>query len=127
MWLTRLIVVGGAAVLEVPGTTRLLLDDPRYLPPAYRAIGEASVLQHAVCQQHGRGDWVYLCPPAELAPGVRTGRYRRGGRTLLVGADGRAAISMEDLAVALVDEAEQRLEEGRVFTVAGVGPRAALA
>jgi len=121
----RLIIAGGAAVLRIPGTDRLLLDDPHYLPPAYHAIGEASALQHAVCRQHGRGDWVYLCPPADLAPGVRTGRYRRGGDTLLVDADGRAAISMEDLAVALVDEAEQPRAEGHVFTVAGTEPQAA--
>lgn len=118
----RLIIAGGAAVLKIPGTDRLLLDDRRYLAQAHRAIGEASALQHAVCERHGRGDWVYLCPPAVLAPGVRTGRYRRGGQTLLVDADGRAAISMEDLAVALVDEAEQRRADGHVFTVAGADP-----
>jgi putative NADH-flavin reductase len=45
-------------------------------------------------------------PPALLEPGVRTGRYRRGTDTLLVGAEGRSWISAEDLAVAAVDELE---------------------
>ncbi|MGW1745760.1 hypothetical protein ACWCRD_09100 [Streptomyces sp. NPDC002092] len=44
---------------------------------------------------------VCLSPPALLEPGVRTGRYRRGTDTLLIGADGRTWISAEDLAVAV--------------------------
>jgi putative NADH-flavin reductase len=52
-----------------------------------------------------------------LEPGVRTGVYRVGADELLVTADGSSAISMEDLAVALVDEAETPKHHRTRFTV----------
>ncbi len=41
-----------------------------------------------------------------MVPGERTGHYRVGSDTLVVDADGNSAISMEDFAVAMIDEAE---------------------
>jgi putative NADH-flavin reductase len=83
----------------------LVLDDPRYVPPAVRAIAASSVAQLDVCLAHA-ADWVYLSPPALLEPGDRTGGYRRAATTLVVAADGSSRISAEDLAVAAVDELE---------------------
>ena len=115
----RLVVVGGAATLKVPDQPDLtVLDDPRYLPAAWRPVGMASATQQALCEALDHTRWTYLCPPADLAPGVRTGRYRLGTDTLLVDDKGRAWISMEDLAVALVDEVEQERHPGQRFTVA---------
>ena len=48
----------------------------------------------------------------------RTGRYRLGSDTLLIDDNGDSQISMEDLAVALVDEAENRNYSRTRFTVA---------
>ncbi|WP_206752038.1 hypothetical protein [Kribbella antiqua] len=59
-----------------------------------------------------------MSPPALLEPGTRTGNYRRGKDHLLTGADGTSYISMEDFAVALVDEAERARHVGGRFTVA---------
>jgi putative NADH-flavin reductase len=53
-----------------------------------------------------------------LAPGEQTGRYRTGGDQLLVGEDGMSAISMEDFAVALLDEVEQGRHLRQRFTAA---------
>lgn len=114
----RLLVSGGAAVLEAPGGDRLVLDDLELLPAAYQAIGRASALQYQLVSQEADVDWAYLCPPLELEPGERTGRYRRGDTTLLVDREGSSFISMEDLAVALVDEAEAPRVHRRRFTVA---------
>ena len=50
-------------------------------------------------------EWTYVSPGALLAPGERTGSYRTGGEQLLVADDGSSAISMEDFAIALLDEA----------------------
>lgn len=111
---TRILVVGGAAPLRVSGG--LVLDDPRYVPPQYRAIAEASAAQLAVCRAHPAADWVYLSPPAVLEPGSRTGGYRRGTTTLLTRPDGTSRISAEDLAVAVVDELENTGAD-RHFTV----------
>ena len=63
-------------------------------------------------------DWAYLSPPALLEPGERTGVYRTGTDTLLVDGSGRSAISMEDFAVALLDEADHPVHHRTRFTVA---------
>ncbi|MEU6549006.1 NAD(P)H-binding protein [Streptomyces sp. NPDC046915] len=113
----RILVVGGAAPLRVPGhPERLVVDSPEYVPHEYRAIAAASAAQLDACRAHS-ADWVYLSPPAVLEPGRRTGRYRRGTTTLITGADGGSRISAEDLAVAVLDELENPGED-RHFTVA---------
>ncbi|MFI9723541.1 NAD(P)-dependent oxidoreductase [Streptomyces sp. NPDC052396] len=115
----RLLLVGGAGSLTVPGSGgTLLVDDPAYVPAAVRPIALACNDQLAVCQAHSWANWTYLSPPALLEPGERTGVYRRGTDELLVRPDGSSTISMEDFAVALLDEAETpRLSRAR-FTVA---------
>ena len=115
----RLLLVGGAASLTVPGSNgTLVLDDPRYVPPAWRAIALACRDQLDVCLAATEVDWTYLSPPASLAPGRRTGSYRSGLHELLVDRAGASRISTEDLAVALVDEAERPAHRRRRFTVA---------
>jgi uncharacterized protein len=111
---TRILVVGGAGPLQVPGRPgRLVIDDPDYVPEEWRTIAAASVAQLEACRAH-RADWVYLSPPAVLEPGRRTGRYRRGSSTLLTRADGTSRISVEDLAVAVLDEIEDPRAAGHV-------------
>ena len=103
----RLVVVGGAGALRLPGEPgRLVLDAPAHVPPAWRPIAAASVAQLDACRAHRSADWVYVSPPALIAPGERTGAYRRGTTTLLLDPDGRSSISAEDFAVAVVDELE---------------------
>ncbi|WP_040776791.1 NAD(P)-dependent oxidoreductase [Nocardia pneumoniae] len=113
---TRILVVGGAAPLHVPGRPgQLVLDTPEYVPPAVRAIAAASAAQLEACRAHS-ADWVYLSPPALLEPGRRTGEYRRGTTTLITDADGASRISAEDLAVAVLDELENP-GDNKHFTV----------
>ncbi|WP_413116322.1 NAD(P)-dependent oxidoreductase [Streptomyces sp. CY1] len=113
---TRILVVGGAAPLRIPGRPdRLVIDSPEYVPPEFRAIAAASAAQLDACRAHP-ADWVYLSPPAVLEPGERTGTYRRGTTTLITGADGASLISAEDLAVAVLDELESPSEDEH-FTV----------
>ncbi|MFE3442804.1 NAD(P)-dependent oxidoreductase [Nocardia sp. NPDC059180] len=108
---SRILVVGGAAPLRVPGTPDLLvLDSPDYVPTHIRSIAAASVAQLEACRPHP-ANWVYLSPPAILEPGPRTGRYRRGTTTLLTDSGGASRISAEDLAVAVVDELENPRED----------------
>lgn len=103
----RLLLVGGAGSLVAPDTGRSIVDDQRYVSPAWREIAVACCDQFAVCRAETQADWTYLSPPALLQPGERTGRYRMGSNSLLMNADGTSLISMEDLAVALLDEAEE--------------------
>ncbi|MBZ2199496.1 NAD(P)-dependent oxidoreductase [Occultella gossypii] len=115
---TRLLIVGGAGPLLVPGGAgRLAIDDERYVPRQWRTIAAASVAQLAACRDHS-GSWTYLGPPANLGPGERTGRYRLGeGGQLVVAPDGSSGLSMEDLAVAALDELERPEARGGVVTV----------
>ncbi|TSD62788.1 NAD(P)-dependent oxidoreductase [Aeromicrobium piscarium] len=115
----RVFVVGGSAPLRSPTSPdRLVVDDPAYVPEAWKTIAEASLDQFHVCERHAEAQWTYLSPPAVLEPRARTGRYRRGRTTLLVDADGDSRIAVPDLATALVDEIEHPNGE-RHFTVAG--------
>lgn len=111
----RLFVVGGAGSLEVaPGVQ--LLDTPEF-PEAYRA--EALQAREALdLLRTSDADWTYLSPAVEIYPGERTGRYRAGDDRVLADAEGNSRVSMEDFAVAVVDELEEPKHRGRRFTVA---------
>ncbi|MFI5658826.1 NAD(P)-dependent oxidoreductase [Streptomyces sp. NPDC051684] len=114
----RLLVVGGAGPLESPKRPGLLvIDDPDHVPAGWRAIAGASTTQLRTCNEHENVDWTYLSPAAVLEPGTRTGGYRRGTTTLLTDPDGTSRISVEDLAVAVLDELE-RPGGDRHFTIA---------
>ncbi|MFG3338867.1 NAD(P)-dependent oxidoreductase [Glycomyces sp. NPDC048151] len=114
----RLLVVGGAATLKVPDSGKLVIDDPRYIGEEWRTAAEASASQHYRCIAEPTADWTYLSPPAILEPGERTGKYRKGTDDLLVDAEGISRISVEDLAVAVVDELEHPNHRRARFTVA---------
>ena len=115
----RLLVVGGAATLRVPGTDgKTVVEDSNYLPVSARHIGKASSDQLEVCLAETRVDWAYLSPAAQFAPGERTGSYRLGTDDLLIDAEGISKISMEDAAVVLLDEAERPKHHRARFTAA---------
>ncbi|MFJ8647591.1 NAD(P)-dependent oxidoreductase [Streptomyces sp. NPDC093546] len=104
----RVLVVGGAGPLRIPGDpARLAVDDETFVPAAWRSLARASLAQLRACESHAYRGWTYLSPPALLEPGERTGTYRWGRDTLLTDAAGASRISAEDLAVAVVDELER--------------------
>lgn len=112
----RVLVAGGASSLKLPGAESVLLDSG-WIPEAVMPIARASFAQWELCAAETVADWTYLCPPAVLVPGERTGVFRRGTDTLVVDGEGNSAISMEDFAIALIDEVEAP-EHGRGrFTV----------
>ena len=116
----RLLVVGGAGSLFVaPGVQ--LVDTPDFAAhvPA-NVIPGAKAARDALAALRGNTalDWTFLSPPALLAPGERTGKYRLGGEDLLMAGSAPAGISVADLAVAIVDEIEQPRHLRARFTVA---------
>ena len=115
----RVLIVGGAARLIVPGTEgHTVLTAPNFLPDFVVPVAQASQAQYELCLSNNGADWVYASPAAMLTPGMRTGSYRSGTDELLVDENGDSKISMEDFAVALIDAGEaQRLHRDR-FTVA---------
>lgn len=113
----RLIVVGGAASLEVaPGVA--LLDTPGF-PDAYRAEATEGRDALAVFRNEAQGlDWTFVSPAAEIGPGERTGSYRTTIDQFITDENGQSHISFEDYAVALLDEVEKPQHAGRRFGVA---------
>lgn len=110
----RLLLVGGAGTLTVPG--KGMVSEAPDFPVHWRPIAAACAAQLARCQEDGGVDWAYLSPAALLEPGERTGRYRLGVDELVVDAHGVSAISYEDLAVVLLDEAERPKHHRSRFT-----------
>ena len=113
----RLIIVGGASSLEVAPGVRLF-DTPEFRDEwkAEAASGIESLDVYRAADTDV--EWTYVSPGALLAPGERTGSYRTGGEQLLVGEDGSSAISMEDFAIALLDEVERPQHPNQRFTAA---------
>ncbi len=111
----RLLVVGGAGSLYVaPGVQ--LVDTPSF-PDAYKAEASAGRdFLNALRAETGL-DWSFLSPSALFTPGERTGKFRLGKDELLTAADGKSWISMEDYAIAMLDEIEQPKHVRERFTV----------
>ncbi|MFD5461916.1 NAD(P)-dependent oxidoreductase [Kitasatospora sp. NPDC127059] len=114
----RLLAVGGAGSLTVPGTDGTILVESPGFPAEIRPIALACGEQLDLYRADRDVDWTYLSPAALLEPGVRTGVFRLGRDELLVDAGGNSAISMEDLAVVLLDEAERPVHRRARFTAA---------
>lgn len=113
----RLIVVGGAGPLIVPDSGgRLVVDDPRFVPASIRGVAQACVDQLAVLRESSTVDWTYFSPSAEMTAGRRTELFRTGTDQLIVDCDGTSRISLEDVAVAVLDEAEQPRHVRAVLT-----------
>jgi uncharacterized protein len=110
----RLVVVGGAGGLNVaPGVS---LVDSGYLPEAYLPIARAHVKALDVLKASDT-DWTYMAPAAYFEPGQRTGKFRLGKDELIANEQQESRISMEDYAIALVDELEQPRHRRQRFTV----------
>ena len=62
-------------------------------------------------------EWSFLSPSAELSPGQRTGKFRLGTDQLLKDAKGESRISVEDYAMAMIDEVERPAHIRQRFTV----------
>lgn len=101
----RLLVVGGAGTLEIASGQRVIDQ------PDFPAEWKAGALRTAAFLDQLRAetalDWVFVSPAAHLEPGERTGRYRVGGDQLMTDAAGESRISLQDYAVAMLDEAER--------------------
>jgi len=110
----RLIVVGGVGSLVDSSGHAILERVPEERLPEH--LGQKTALDYYVTVADV--PWTYLSPPGRISPGERTGAYRIGGDELLVDEHGESNISMEDYAVAVLDEAEAPRHVGRRFTVA---------
>ncbi len=109
----RLIFVGGAGSLR-DASGKLVLER---IPVTYRGevLGQKDALDYL--RTVGDVPWTYFSPALSILPGSRTGRFRLGDDELITDAAGKSSISMEDYAVAVLDEAEQPAHLHRRFTI----------
>jgi putative NADH-flavin reductase len=111
----RLIVVGGAGSLEVsPGVS--LMDQMK----AGSGMGGGPMQQKLALDYYRTVNdvpWSYFSPAMQINAGKRTGKFRLGGDQMVKDAAGNSRISIEDYAVAMIDEAENAAHVRQRFTV----------
>jgi putative NADH-flavin reductase len=115
----RLIVVGGGGSLYVAEGLQLV-DTPQF-PQEFKAGASSARDYLNLLQEEKEIDWTFLSPAIEMHQGTsgeRKGTYRTGLDTPVFDENQRSIISVEDTAVAIVDELEQPKHSRQRFTVA---------
>ena len=112
----RLLCVGGAGTLFcAPG---LRVVDSGVIPDAImggvKSLGEFFL---NTLMNEKEVDWVFFSPAGTLESGKRTGNFRLGKDDLIVDENGISHISVEDYAVAMVDELENPQHHYERFTI----------
>ena len=113
----RLLIVGGAGTLFcAPG---LRVVDSGAIPEAImggvRPLGDFYL---NTLMNENDIDWVFFSPAGAFDEnGQRTGMFRLGKDDLIVDAEGNSHISVQDYAVAMVDELEQEEHHKERFTI----------
>ena len=101
----RLLVIGGAGSLEIqPGLQ--LVDTPQF-PAEYKAGATAARDYLNILKKNTVLDWTFFSPAIEMHHGIttgRTGKYRIGTDSPVFDTNNRSILSVEDLAIAVLDE-----------------------
>ena len=112
----RLLVVGGAGSLFVsPG--KMLMDTgaiPESYMPAVKALADVYLVDLAAEKNI---DWIFFSPAITIHPGTRTGVFRLGKDDTILNDAGEGAISVQDYAVAMIDELEKPAHHHERFTI----------
>jgi putative NADH-flavin reductase len=112
----RLLVVGGAGSLFISHGIRLMDAGvmPEFILPAVKALADIYLVD---LMAEKSIDWVFFSPAGNLEPGLRTGKFRLGKDDLIVNEAGESKISVQDYAVAMVDELEKPAHHRERFTI----------
>ena len=115
----RLIVVGGAGSLYISPEQQIV--DTEGFPEEWKPGALAARDYLNIIKNETALEWTFLSPAVEMhqgTSGIRKGTYRTGLENPVFGADNRSIISVEDTAVAIVDELENPKHIRQRFTVA---------
>jgi putative NADH-flavin reductase len=112
----RFLVVGGAGSLFISPGKRLMEAGlmPESFLPAIRALAEVYLVD---LMAEKSIDWVFFSPAGILEPGLRTAKFRLGKDDLIVNEKGESKISVQDYAVAMIDELEKPVHHRERFTI----------
>lgn len=115
----RYIVIGGGGSLYVAPNVQLV-DTPQF--PAEWKPGALAARDYLnILKKEESLDWTFLSPAIEMhqgTSGLRKGVYRSGLENPVFDEQGKSIISVEDIAVAIIDELEQPKHIRERFTVA---------
>lgn len=112
----RLLIVGGAGSLYVAPNVRVMDTStfPQEILPGVKGL--AKVLTDFLLPEKDI-DWVFFSPAGNIFPGERTAKFRLGKDDLIVDNDGNSNISVQDYAVAMIDELENANHHQERFTI----------
>jgi putative NADH-flavin reductase len=112
----RFLVVGGAASLFISPGKRLMDAGviPESFQPAVRALADVYLID---LMAEKSIDWVFFSPAGILEPGLRTGKFRLGKDDMIVNEKGESKISVQDYAVAMINEFEKPAHHRERFTI----------
>jgi putative NADH-flavin reductase len=113
---TRLLIVGGASSLYNAEGKRIIDTFPAGMLESSRGEVRSAVDALDWLKTVNDVSWTFFSPAMNITPGTRTGKFRLGSEQIVVDAQGRSAISMEDYAVAMLDEVEQPKNLNKRFT-----------
>lgn len=115
----RYITVGGAGSLYIAEGLQLI-DTPEF-PAEIKPGAEAARQYLEMIRKNEKLDWTFFSPAIEMhqgTAGVRKGTYRTALENPVFDENGRSVLSVEDVAVALVDELENNQFVKQRFTAA---------
>lgn len=113
---TRLIAIGGAGSLKI-SNDQLLIDSPSF-PEEYKGIAKSHLTTlDTVYRSEKELNWTNVSPSAYIYEGERTGVFKLAEDNLIANEKGESAISMEDFAVAILDEVDNSKFVKKRFTV----------
>ena len=115
----RFIAVGGAGSLYIADGLQLI-DTPEF-PAEIKPGAEAARQYLEMIKKNENLDWTFFSPAIEMhqgTAGVRKGTYRTALENPVFDESGRSILSVEDVAVALVDELENNQFVRQRFTAA---------
>jgi putative NADH-flavin reductase len=113
----RVIQISGGGTLWDKGVW--LLEDPSLVPGTARHANMFGHWQAIETYKAAQGiTWTVMTPPTgTMSSGERTGAYRLGLENMLYDRNDSSAISTQDFAVAVIDEAETSVASGKRVTV----------
>lgn len=113
----RLLIVGGAGTLFCAPGLRVVDSGaiPEEIMGGVRPLGDFYL---STLTQEQDIDWTFFSPAGAFdEKGERTGQFRLGKDDLIVDANGQSHISVQDYAVAMVDELEKPAHHKERFTI----------
>lgn len=113
----RLIVIGGAGTLKIDGN--YLVDGADFSKDIYPAANSVRNYFVENLSKNETLDWEFFSPAIEMYNGnglTKTKNYRYGSDAPVFNAEGSSLLSVEDLAVAVVDEVENKQFIRKQFT-----------